>query len=736
MFEGAGIGGGNGGGGYGNGGGTVAISGPNTEVTAMGQDGGKDIGSGNGKNRGGSLTVGDGNTSEPLPVLELLSAGTNAANPDTSHPQFMNCVIQGAGAKDEKGNNVSGCYDKDGKLWLDITMPTPSTVKVGESVALSASVKRHYFNDTVTLPGTVQFTGSGKLLGSSTVTNGAAQINWTPADGNAVTLKAAYVSKDSNDHYAGKSPEVGYTPGKITPTVSALPTASAVNSGDKLSASSMTGGKMTDANSAAIPGKFAWASPDTVVTASGDYEAIFIPDDTTVYNAVSGIRVPVTVNVPAQKTTPVIQTVPTASPIASGDRLSASTLTGGKMTNANGAEVSGKFAWANPDAVVTASGNYAAVFTPNDTTVYNAVSGIMVPVTLNAPAQKTTPVIQTVPTASPIASGDRLSASTLTGGKMTNANGAEVSGKFAWANPDAVVTASGDYEAIFTPTDTTVYNTVSGISVPVTVTAASSSGSHSSGTSTPSLPTSLTDVPTNTTVILSGAAFPSGVTGVSLSFTPETSAGTPEGVAGGTSDPQAANVFHLVITKAGLNLIGSPFVYNIKLLDQNGNPITSFTGSVTVKIPVPEGIHGTPRVFRYEESTGTFTDMNAAVENGFLVFSTDHFSYYAIAGTGDSITLDTRSYTLPAGGKYQIGVKLTGSKAATVKVYSTNDKTAAVAKLKNGNYQVTGKGSGTAYIMFDVYDNKNHLLTHASVKIDVKTGIRPRGDSERQIGIY
>ena len=42
----------------------------------------------------------------------------------------------------------------------------------------------------------------------------------------------------------------------------------------------------------------------------------------------------------------------------------------------------------------------------------------------------------------------------------------------------------------------------------------------------------------------------------------------------------------------------------------------------------------------------------------------------------------------------------------------------------------------TAYIMFDVYDNKNRLLTHASVRIDVKTGIRPRGDSTRQIGVF
>ncbi len=269
-------------------------------------------------------------------------------------------------------------------------------------------------------------------------------------------------------------------------------------------------------------------------------------------------------------------------------------------------------------------------------------------------------------------------------------------------------------------------------------TPSNSSGGSSHGTPAPSLPSSLTDFPTSTTADLSSVTFPVGVTGVSLAVTPETANGTSSvpGNAGGVSDPQGAAVYHLAITQTGLNVIGSPFVYNIKLLDQKGNPITYFTGTVTVKIPVPAGIHGTPHVFRYEENTGTFADLGATVQDGYLVFTTTHFSYYVIAGTGDSVTLDTKSYQMPVGGKYQIGVKLTGGKAATVKFHSTNDKIASVAKLKNGNYQVNGKGTGTAWIMFDVYDNKNHLLTHASVRVDVKTGIRPRGGSTRQIGVF
>ena len=202
------------------------------------------------------------------------------------------------------------------------------------------------------------------------------------------------------------------------------------------------------------------------------------------------------------------------------------------------------------------------------------------------------------------------------------------------------------------------------------------------------------------------------------------------------NDPNAASFFHIVITQVNLNVIGIPYIYNIQLFDQNGNPITGFIGKIKVKVPIPAGIVGTPHIFRYEESSGTLTDMDAVVEDGFLIFETDHLGYYAVAGTGDSITLDTKSYQMPVNGSYQIGVKLTGTKAASVKVTSTNDKIASAAKLKNGNVQVTGKGIGTAYIMFDVYDSKNKLLTHASVRIDVKTGIRPRGDSIRQTGLF
>jgi uncharacterized repeat protein (TIGR02543 family) len=274
----------------------------------------------------------------------------------------------------------------------------------------------------------------------------------------------------------------------------------------------------------------------------------------------------------------------------------------------------------------------------------------------------------------------------------------------------------------------------SGVKLPeIKVTMATSSdGSksdrHSEKNSAPSLPSVLKDIPTSMEADLTGAAFPSGVTKITLSAT--------QAAQCGANDPQVANTLKLAISDAKLNVIGTPIVYDLKLLDQNGNPITGFSGKVKVKIPIPLGTIGELHVFRYEESTGAFTDMGATAEDGFLVFETDHFSYYTVAGVGDSITLDTRSYQMPIKGQYQIGLKLTGSKAATVKVYSTNDRIATTAKLINGNVQVTGAGNGTAYIMINVYDSKNKFLTHASVRVDVKTGIRPRGDSTRQFGVF
>jgi hypothetical protein len=72
-------------------------------------------------------------------------------------------------------------------------------------------------------------------------------------------------------------------------------------------------------------------------------------------------------------------------------------------------------------------------------------------------------------------------------------------------------------------------------------------------------------------------------------------------------------------------------------LQKNGQPIQPM-GNVTVKIPIPTGVTDTSRlkVFRIE-TNGTQTDMNATAQGGYMVFSTNHFSWYAILRTLEPI---------------------------------------------------------------------------------------------------
>ena len=69
-------------------------------------------------------------------------------------------------------------------------------------------------------------------------------------------------------------------------------------------------------------------------------------------------------------------------------------------------------------------------------------------------------------------------------------------------------------------------------------------------------------------------------------------------------------------------------VYEISML-QNGKPVQP-NGNVAVKIPVPENMDGINcKVYR-QEAGGTYTDMNAVYQDGYMVFTTDHFSIYVL----------------------------------------------------------------------------------------------------------
>jgi len=69
-----------------------------------------------------------------------------------------------------------------------------------------------------------------------------------------------------------------------------------------------------------------------------------------------------------------------------------------------------------------------------------------------------TPFLQTAPTASPIALGQSLAASVLSGGSVTNASGASVPGTFAFTTPATVPPVGTNPQPVtFTPTDLNTY---------------------------------------------------------------------------------------------------------------------------------------------------------------------------------------------------------------------------------------------------------------------------------------
>ena len=77
-------------------------------------------------------------------------------------------------------------------------------------------------------------------------------------------------------------------------------------------------------------------------------------------------------------------------------------------------------------------------------------------------------------------------------------------------------------------------------------------------------------------------------------------------------------------------------VYDI-YLEKDGKEVQP-SGEVTVKIPVPEGMKGEEcKVFRITDDEAV--DMNAEYADGYLVFKTDHFSYYAVVQRKPSIAL-------------------------------------------------------------------------------------------------
>ncbi|WP_282015609.1 alpha-amylase family glycosyl hydrolase [Marinifilum flexuosum] len=284
----------------------------------------------------------------------------------------------------------------------------------------------------------------GQALSESTLTGGTANVDGsfafahpsaTPNAGTQ-TVEVIFTPTD-NSNYNTVSGNINITVDKADVTVSAWPTAGAITYGQALSESTLTGG------TANVDGSFAFANPSATPNAGTQtVEVIFTPTDNSNYNTVSG-----NINITVDKADVTVSAWPTAGAITYGQALSESTLTGGT------ANVDGSFAFANPSATPNAgTQSVEIIFTPTDNSNYNTVSG-----NININVDKADATVSAWPAASTITYGQALSESILTGGT------ANVDGSFAFANPSATPNAgTQSVEVIFTPTDNSNYNTVSG----------------------------------------------------------------------------------------------------------------------------------------------------------------------------------------------------------------------------------------------------------------------------------
>ena len=209
-----------------------------------------------------------------------------------------------------------------------------------------------------------------------------------------------------------------------------------------------------------IEGILSWSNPDEI-PAAGTTQAgwVFKPADSKHYEELTG-----TAAITVAKATPAVVTVPTVAERVYNPAvaLADSDMTGGSVTGADGNEIAGIWSFTGTNIVPTVNNKgYQAVFTPNDTNNYNTVTR-----TITVKVTKATPVIAEKPTAGALTYGQKLSDSTLTGGKAAyqTADGTEITGAFAWKNssikPTAADSQKTEYDVTFTPSDKDNYNAV------------------------------------------------------------------------------------------------------------------------------------------------------------------------------------------------------------------------------------------------------------------------------------
>jgi alpha-tubulin suppressor-like RCC1 family protein len=303
-----------------------------------------------------------------------------------------------------------------------IILTAPSLIYNGDGKAYTASA-----------PGVTGFTytytgRAGTSYGPSTV---------APTDAGSYTVTASI--NDAN--YTGTK-SLDFAIAKATPTITSIPTTSAISYSQSLTSSSLSSG------TASVPGVFAFNTPNTTPSAgTSNHTVTFTPADTVNYNPVS-CTVEVTVNPGVLNSSNIAFTAP-ANLVYSGTQ---------KAFTATAPGISTDFAYSYRGIDGT---SYGPTSTPPTNPGSYAVTATVMNANYTGSATQTLTITKATPsitwaTPASIRDGTALSASQL------NAT-ASVAGSFVYSPASGTTLATGAHtlQASFTPTDTANYNSAS-----------------------------------------------------------------------------------------------------------------------------------------------------------------------------------------------------------------------------------------------------------------------------------
>ena len=180
----------------------------------------------------------------------------------------------------------SGSSKMIGLTDVRVATTAPSTAPTITSTNAFSGTVGVAFSNTITASGSdpIAFSGTDLPGGLSVATNGV--ISGTPTAAGTFTnaVLTATNAAGTNNQTAT------FTIAKGTPSITVVPTASAITDGQALSASVLSGG------TASVAGAFAWTTPSTVpAVGTATYGVTFTPTDTANYNTAT-TTVSLTVN--------------------------------------------------------------------------------------------------------------------------------------------------------------------------------------------------------------------------------------------------------------------------------------------------------------------------------------------------------------------------------------------------------------------------------------------------------